>query len=137
MGTPDGLGRCPARGRPPDCVSTADATGDPRRRLQPLAVAPGDQDVIGAALRVLARLPRGRVLERDRSRVRARSRSRMLRIPTEVTLVRRDGVVHLRLAGPAGLLLPLRLRGRGREVLAALDAELRGWPAPEAVWLRR
>ena len=135
---PSGLGGCPGPGRgAPDCVSTADATGDPRRRLAPLPVAAPEAEVLAALLRVVGRLPGGRVLERDHRRVRARAVAPVLRLRTEVTLLVADGAVHLRLAGPRGLLDPRTLWDRGREVLAAVDADLRGWPAPVARWLRR
>jgi uncharacterized protein (DUF1499 family) len=135
---PHGLGGCPGRaGRPPDCVSTADASGDPRRRLTPLPVAAADAEVVTAVLGVVGRLPGGRVLERDARRVRARAVSRLLRIRTEVTVVVEAGAVHVRLAGPRGLLDPRTLRARGRDVLAAVDAGLRGRPAPASRWLRR
>lgn len=134
---PQGLGGCPGARGPVDCVSTADASGDPRRRLAPLAVAADDAAVVAAVLRVVGRLPGGRVLERDGRRVRARAVARLLRVRTEVTAVVADGAVHLRLAGPRGLVDPRTLRERGREVLAAVDAELRGWPPPAARWLRR
>lgn len=135
---PAGLGGCPGPGRGvPDCVSTADASGDPRRRLAPLPVAAPHADVLAAMLRVVGRLRGGRVLERDGRRVRARAVAPVLRSRTEVTMVAADGVVHLRLAGPRGLVDPRTLRDRGREVLAAVDADLRGWPAPDARWLRR
>lgn len=135
---PQGLGACPGPSRgPADCVSTADASGDPQRRLPPLAVAVGEAEATAALLRVLARLPGARVLERDHRRVRVRATSRLLRVRTEVTAVVADGAVHLRLAGPRGLVDPRTLRDRGREVLAAVDADLRGWPPPVARWLRR
>jgi uncharacterized protein (DUF1499 family) len=136
--TPSGLGGCPGPGRGvPDCVSTADATGDPRRRLAPLPVAAPGPEVLAAVLRAVARLPGGRVLERDHRRVRARAASRVLGLRTEVTAVLEQGSLHLRLAGPRGLVDPRTLRERGREVLAAVDADLRGRPAPDARWLRR
>ena len=123
--------------RPPDHVATDDRTGDPRRRLEPLAVAGEDVAVAAAVLGVCARLPRHRILERDRRRVRARSSSRWLRMRTEVVL-RRDGdVLHLRISGPRGLVDPRGLRDRGRELLAAVDAELRGRPVTPGAWLRR
>ena len=134
---PDGLGSCPPDRGPPDCVSTADGSGDPRRRLEPLAVTGAEEDVLAAVHRVLARVPGGRVLERDRRRVRVRAVSRVLRVRTEVVAVVAPGAVHLRLAGPRGLLDPRGLRARGREVLAAVDAEVRGWAPPEGRWLRR
>lgn len=128
---PEGLGRCgAAEGRVPACVCTVDASGDPRRRLGALAVAAADAEVVAAVMRVLARLPRARVLERDRRRVRARTVSPALRIPTEVTAVVGDGALHLRLTGPRGLLDPVALRTRGLALLAAVDADLRGWPPP-------
>lgn len=136
MAAPEGLGACPS-GRVPDCVSTADASGDPRRRLTPLGVAAPVADVTAAALRVLGRLPGGRVLERGAGRIRARAVSRVLRLRTEVVVVVLPGAVHLRLAGPRGLLDPRTLRERARDLLAAIDAEIRGWDPPDGGWLRR
>lgn len=105
--------------------------------MTPLAVAAPPDEVAAAVLRVLARLPGGRVLERGGGRVRARAVSRLLRLRTEVVVVATAGAVHLRIAGPRGVLDPRTLRERGRDVLAAIDAELRGWEAPDGGWLRR
>ena len=109
------------------CVSTQAPPIDPLRRIEPLRFAVPAPVAMAAVLRVLARLPRMRVLERDDVSVHAVTRSAWLRVPTDLELRIDDtaGLVHLRV----GTLLALRERARSRtralELLHLIERELR------------
>jgi uncharacterized protein (DUF1499 family) len=108
-------------------VSTQAPPIDPLRRIEPLRFAVPAPVAMAAVLRVLARLPRMRVLERDDVSVHAVTRSAWLRVPTDLELRIDDtaGLVHLRV----GTLLALRERARSRtralELLHLIERELR------------
>jgi len=113
------------------CVSSQASPTDHARRIEPLPFAAPTAVALQAALTVLARTPRARVLERDDVSVHAVVRSAVLRVPLDLEIIvagggeGATGNVHLRAATPLALRARSRSRVRARELLAHIDRELR------------
>jgi len=109
------------------CVSTQTPRTDPLRRIEPLLIATPAQEALRAVLRVLARQPRLRVLERDEVSVHAVARSAVLRVPLDLDVVidSAGGRLHLRASTPLALRERATVRTRATELLSLFDAELR------------
>lgn len=118
------LGPCRTR----RCVSTQAPRTDPLRRIEPLAIGVSAASAMESTLRVLRRLPRHRILERDAVSVHAVERSDWLGFPTDIEVRIDDaaGLLHLRVTTARGVRGRTDSRTRAIQLLAAIEHELRG-----------
>jgi len=109
------------------CVSTQTPGTDPLRRIEPLAFSGPPEAVLQAVLRVLGRLPRLRILERDDISVHAVMRSSVLRVPLDIDVVvdAVGGRIHLRAWTPLALRERAASRPRALELMRTIERELR------------